>query len=72
MITVAILINGHPIVARNAVNQGKRNRKGECLYLTDSGEKVWHETSLGAVALAHRLLDTIKNDKPNKAPEAGT
>lgn len=62
MLTVAILINGQPIVAKNAVNQGKRNEKGETLYLTDSGEELWHQRGAGAVELAHRLLDTIRND----------
>jgi hypothetical protein len=62
MITVAILINGHPIVAKNAVNQMQLNDKGECSYLTDAGEIIWHKREAGAVALAHMLLDTIRND----------
>ena len=63
MITVAILINGQPIVARNAVNKIERNDKGETKYLTDSGEVVWHHRKDGAVVLAHKLLDLIKNDE---------
>lgn len=62
MITVAILINGQPIVARNAVNKSKQNKKGETLYLTDSGEKIWHDKNDGAVSLAKKLLDLIRND----------
>jgi hypothetical protein len=63
MITVAILINGNPIVARNAVNKVETNDKGETKYLTDSGEVVWHKREDGAVKLAHKLLDLIRNDE---------
>jgi hypothetical protein len=62
MLTVAILINGQPIVAKNAVNQMRKNKKGEVAYKTDSGELVWHDPVDGAIALAHKLLDTIRND----------
>lgn len=67
MITVAILINGNPIVARNAINQARTNEKGETAYKTDSGDIIWHHRDDGAVALAHKLLDTIRNDPPQKA-----
>jgi len=63
MITVAILINGHPIVAKNAVNQNETDSKGRTKYLTDSGEIIWHERKEGAVALAKKLLNGIRNDK---------
>jgi hypothetical protein len=63
MITVAILINGNPIVARNAVNQNRKNKKGQTAYKTDSGEIIYHDPKDGAVALAKKLLDTIMNDK---------
>ena len=63
MITVAILINGNPIVARNAVNQKYIDENGYTNYKTDSGEIVKHKVSDGAVVLAHKLLDLIKNDK---------
>ncbi len=62
MITVAILINGNPIVARNAINQSRQNENGETAYLTDAGEIIWHPREAGAVALAKKLLDTIRND----------
>lgn len=63
MITVAILINGQPIVAKNAVNQAEENEHGETKYLTDAGEVIWHKRSDGARVLAKKLLDTIRNDK---------
>lgn len=62
MITVAILINGKPIVARNAVNKMETNDKGETKYLTDCGTIVWHDPTEGAVVLSKKLLNLIKND----------
>ena len=66
MITVAILINGQPIVAKNAINQAERNEAGETKYLNDAGEVIWHRRDAGAVELAIQLLRTIKNDGPTK------
>lgn len=63
MLTVAILINGNPLVAKNAVNKIEKNKRGQVKYLTDSGEVVWHDPKDGAVVLAKKLLDTIRNDK---------
>lgn len=63
MITVAILINGQPIHARTAVNQAKKNKKGETAYKVDTGEIVWHDRDDGAIELAKKLLDTIKEQK---------
>lgn len=62
MLTVAILINGNPIVAKNAVNKGTRD-DGMTEYLTDSGETILHKRGDGAVVLARKLLDTIRNDE---------
>jgi hypothetical protein len=67
MLTVAILLNGHPLVAKNAINLSRKNKKGQTAYRTDSGEIIWHAREEGAVALAHKLLKTIRNDKPPKA-----
>lgn len=67
MITVAILINGNPIMARSAVNQSVVNEKCETGYKTDSGEFIWHNRDEGAVALAHKLLDTIQECKSIKS-----
>lgn len=62
MLTVGIFINGNPLVAKNAINQVRRNRKGQVAYKTDSGEIIWHDPEEGAVVLAKKLLDTIRND----------
>lgn len=63
MITVAILINGQPIMARSAVNQVEQNALGETLYLLDDGTKVYHKREAGAVKLAIKMLKKIKEQK---------
>ena len=64
MITVSILINGQPIMSRSAVNTERRKPNGQVAYYADDGKTVWHDPDLGAVALAHKLLDLIK-ENPN-------
>ena len=59
MLTVAILINGNPIMARSAVNTGKKASGGRIGYKLDTGDIVWHNPANGAVALAKALLETI-------------
>ena len=56
MLTVAILINGEPIMARSAVNRLKE--KG--VYICDDGSEIKHDPEDGAVKLAIKLLNTIK------------
>ena len=62
MITVAILINGNPLMARSATNTGiiDKDRGGTTIYRCDTGQDIYHYPSDGAVALAHKLLDTIE------------
>lgn len=60
MITVAILINGQPIMARSATNTGEQVDKGRMVYRVDTGELIYHNPEDGAVALAMMLLKTIK------------
>lgn len=60
MITVAILINGEPIMARSAVNTGEMLADGSTVYAVDDGSKVYHRRDDGAVKLAEKLLRTIK------------
>lgn len=58
MITVAILINGEPILVRSARNLGTED--GETYsYKVDTGDIITHKREDGAVVLAHMLLDTI-------------
>lgn len=62
MISVVILINGNPIMARSAVNKMERNESGETKYVTDCGKTLWHHRDAGAVPLAHKMLDCIAED----------
>jgi len=62
MITVAILINGNPLMTRSAVNIGKQTPDGSTIYRVDTGEQVLHKREEGAAILAIKLLKTIKED----------
>jgi hypothetical protein len=62
MISVAIMINGYPIMARSAVNQQKY-KDGKTEYLLDDGTKIFHKPSEGAIVLAKMMLDEIKEQK---------
>jgi hypothetical protein len=65
LITVSILINGQPIFTRSAVRvvTGEPNQ-----YRVDDGSLIEHHYDAGAVALAHKLLDSIR--EPKHAKEA--
>ncbi len=65
MITVAILINGKPIYARTAVNRSSEDLGKDKVnkYLCDEGTWIKHKPKDGAVALAKKMLDTIKEVK---------
>ena len=58
MISVGVSINGKPIYARSAKRVGDDNVLSE--YLLDSGETVQHNPSEGAIKLAIKMLETIK------------
>lgn len=59
MITVSILINGQPLYTRSAYRlEGKQGEV--CKYKCDDGSIITHNYDDGAVKLAHKLLDTIK------------
>jgi hypothetical protein len=60
MLTVAILINGQPVMARSAMNTGKTLGNGCVVYEVDDGSKVHNHPENGAVKLAVKLLKTIK------------
>lgn len=57
MITVSIHINGAPIFVRSAVRvvTGEPNQ-----YRVDDGSTIEHHYDDGAIVLAKKLLDTIK------------
>lgn len=59
MLTVSILINGHPLYSRSAVNISKDDVQPQ-RYKVDTGEIIEHNQEDGAVALSHKLLNTIR------------
>lgn len=59
MLTVSILINGQPLYTRSAVRT-KGSKDKICIYECDNGSTIEHYYNDGAVVLAHKLLDTIK------------
>lgn len=73
MITVAILVNGHPVMARSAVNTGDIDpATGRTCYRADDGSDVWHHPEQGAVRLAHMLLDTLREYTGEATPDPPT
>jgi 4-hydroxy-3-methylbut-2-enyl diphosphate reductase IspH len=56
MLTVSISVNGEVIYARTVVNRLKE--KG--VYICDDGSEIIHKTEDGAVKLAIKALETIK------------
>lgn len=60
MISVTIFINETPIITRGARNTGKKNKAGETIYQCDDGRKIKHKYEDGAVALAKKMLDGVK------------
>ena len=60
MISVAIMINGNPIMARSAVNEGEARASKKCRYRLDDGQDILHDPEDGAVKLAIEMLKTIK------------
>jgi len=61
MISVAISINGTPIIA-SAVRV-KDNSDGNSIYSVDEGSKITHNPDDGAVKLAIKMLKTVKEAK---------
>ena len=60
MISVAIMINGNPIMARSAVNV--ETMGDTCKYDVDDGSEIFHKPEDGAVKLAIEMLKTIKEE----------
>ena len=63
MISVAIMINGNPITARSAVNEGQARGSKKIRYRLDDGSEILHCPQDGAVNLAIEMLKTIKAQK---------
>lgn len=65
MITVTISINGAPIYTRSAIRAVTAEPN---IYKVDDGSEITHRYNDGAVVLAHKLLDTIKEPKHARHP----
>jgi len=59
MITVAIMINGHPLMSRAAARIEDPDKDGKATYKLDSGRVIKHAPVDGAISLAHKLLDDL-------------
>ena len=66
MITVAILFNGEPVMARSASNISERRRQTVHEYEVDDGTIIKHRRSDGYIGLAIKMLKTIKERPPAK------
>ena len=60
MISVVILVNGYPIMARSAFRLTDNGEDMDNDYQVDTGEILRHVPLNGAVPLCKALLDTIK------------
>jgi hypothetical protein len=58
MMSVNILINGNPILTRSCWEI--KGEDGECEYQVDDGRIIKHNYNNGAVPLAVKLLEGIK------------
>lgn len=67
MMTVTISINAQPIYTRTAVNtkllKTFKNGWQLCEYTLDDGSVITHIRQNGAVELAQKMLETIKEVK---------
>jgi hypothetical protein len=57
MITVAILINGNPIIARSC--HKIEGIEGKCKYKVDDGRIIEHDYNDGAIPLAIKMLEGV-------------
>jgi len=60
MISIVILINGYPVMARSAFRTTEAAEDEENKYQVDTGEKIIHIPSDGVVPLCKAMLDTIR------------
>lgn len=68
MLSVTISINGHPIMARSVVKSRVETTSNPPLnvYHCDDGTTIYHDPADGAVALAIKALQTIKEPKTGR------
>jgi len=66
MISIVILINGYPIMARSAFRMTDNGENKENDYQVDTGEILVHIPTKGAIPLCKAMLDTIIESEVNK------
>jgi hypothetical protein len=59
MISIVILINGYPVMARSAFRMTDNGDENENDYQVDTGEVLVHIPIKGAIPLCKAMLDTI-------------
>lgn len=59
MLSIGLFINGREIDRIDLVNQCKKNKKGETLYLLNSKFKIWHKREDGVRVLAKKSFDYL-------------
>lgn len=69
MLSIGLFINGRIIDRINLVNQGKKNKKGETLYLLNDKFKIWHKREDGARVLAEKSLKYLNSHNISKESE---
>ena len=63
MISVVILINGYPVMARSAFRLTDNGEEEFNDYQVDTGDVLRHVPKDGAVPLCKAMLDTIKESE---------
>lgn len=69
--SASINISGNVLTARSCYNTGDVDDQGRTKYKVDNGEVIWHRRSDGAVELAKKLLETVKDPAINVKHASG-
>ena len=69
MLSIGLFVNGREIDRVDLVNQCKKNKKGETLYLLNNKFKIWHKREDGARVLAKKSLDYLISHNISKESE---
>jgi len=69
MLSIGLFVNGQCIDRIDLVNRGKKNKKGETLYLLNSKFKIWHKREDGARILAQKSLNYLISHNISKSSE---
>ena len=67
MVTVTVSIKGTPVFTRSAMRIRQKSDSTET-YLVDTGKQIHIKEGEGAVALAHKMLNTIEEPRKKEEP----